>query len=89
MTEKSRETVQDLFEEVHNCVICGKPIREKKENEIWVTYHPNEKRNLFVEPGCRNLLKRFEIAYGKEFYVPESSSFVSVAAHSMPISNIS
>lgn len=68
LTEKSRETVQDLFEEVHNCVICGKPIRGKNENEIWVTYHPDEKRNLFVEPGCMNLLKKFEIAYGKEFF---------------------
>ena len=89
MTEKTIETVQDLFEEVHNCVICGRPIRGKNESEIWVTYHPDEKRNLFVEHGCMNLLKKFEIAYGKEFYGPESSSFVSVAAHSMPISNIS
>jgi hypothetical protein len=36
-----------------------------------------------------NLLKKFEIAYGKEFFVPESSSFVSVAAVSTPISNMS
>jgi len=43
LREKSRETVQDLFEEVHNCVLCGRPIHGKNENEIWVTYHLDEK----------------------------------------------
>jgi hypothetical protein len=89
LTEKSSETSQDLFEESHKCVICGRPIRGKNENPILIAYHAHEKRNLFVEPGCMNLLKKFEIAYGKEFFVPESSSFVSVAAHSTPISNMS
>ena len=81
MIEKSRETA-DLYQEVHNCVLCGRPIRGKNENEIWVTNYPDEKRNLFVEPGCMNLLRKFEIVYGKEFYVPESSGLVSVAAQS-------
>jgi hypothetical protein len=89
LIEKSRETAQDLFEEIHKCVICGRSIRGKNENPILIAYHPHERRNLFVEPSCMNLLKKFEIAYGKEFYLPESSSFVSVAAHSTPISNIS
>jgi hypothetical protein len=62
----------DLFEEVHKCAICGRSIRGKNENTLLITYHPDEKRNLFVEPGCMNLLKKFEIAYGKEFFVPES-----------------
>jgi hypothetical protein len=61
---------QDLFEEVHKCVICGRPICEKNENSSLITYHPDEKRNLFVEPCCMTLLKKFEIAYGKEFFVP-------------------
>jgi hypothetical protein len=89
LTETSRETAEDLFEEVHNCVMCGRPIRGKNDNPILITRHADEKRNFFVEPGCMNLLKKFEIAYGKELYVPGSSSFVSVAAHSTPISNIS
>ena len=58
----------ELFEEVHKCVICGRTICGTKENTKLITYHVDEKRNLFVEPGCMNLLKRFEIAYGKEFF---------------------
>ena len=30
----------------------------------------DEKRDLFVEAGCMKLLKKFEIVYGKEFFVP-------------------
>jgi hypothetical protein len=58
----------ELFEEVHRCVICGRTICGRKENTKLITYHVDEKRNLFVEPGCMNLLKKFEIAYGKEFF---------------------
>jgi len=61
---------QDLFEEVHKCVICGRPICGINEKTNLITYHPDEKRNLFVEACCVNLLKKFEIAYGKEFFVP-------------------
>jgi len=57
----------ELFEEVHRCVICGRTICGKSQNTL-ITYHTDEKRNLFVEPGCMNLLKKFEIAYGKEFF---------------------
>jgi hypothetical protein len=57
----------ELFEEVHRCVICGRTICGE-ENTKLITYHMDEKRNLFVEPGCMNLLKKFEIAYGKEFF---------------------
>ena len=57
----------ELFEEVHRCVICGRTICGK-ENTKLITYHLDDKRNLLVEPGCMNLLKRFEIAYGKEFF---------------------
>ena len=58
----------DLFDEVHRCVICGRSICAKKQESL-VAYHTDEKRNVFVEPGCINLLKKFEIAYGKEFFV--------------------
>jgi uncharacterized protein YlzI (FlbEa/FlbD family) len=58
----------NLFDEVHRCVICGRSICGKKQERL-VTYHTDEKRNVFVEPGCINLLKKFEIAYGKEFFV--------------------
>lgn len=58
----------ELFEEVHRCVICGRTICGRKENTELITYHVDEKRNLLVEPGCMNLLKRFEIAYGKGFF---------------------
>jgi hypothetical protein len=58
----------ELFEEVHRCVICGRTICGRKESTKLITYHADEKRNLFVEPGCMNLLKKFEIAYGKEFF---------------------
>jgi hypothetical protein len=61
---------QDLFEEVHKCVICGRSICGKNEKINLITYRPDEKGNLFVEPCCMNLLKKFEIAYGKEFFVP-------------------
>jgi hypothetical protein len=61
---------EDLFEEVHKCVICGRPICEKNEKTNLITYHPDEKKYLFVEPCCMDLLKKFEIAYGKEFFVP-------------------
>ena len=57
----------ELFEEVHKCVICGRSICGKSQNTL-IKYHTDEKRNLFVEPGCMNLLKKFEIAYGKEFF---------------------
>lgn len=62
----------DLFEEVHKCAICGRPIRRQNGETLLITYRPDEKRNLFVEPGCMSLLKKFEIAYGKEFFIPES-----------------
>ena len=58
----------DLFDEVHRCVICGKSILGKNQDSL-IAYHTDEKRNVFVEPGCINLLKKFEIAYGKEFFV--------------------
>lgn len=58
----------ELFEEVHRCVVCGRTICGGEENTKLITYHADEKRNLFVEPGCMNLLKKFEIAYGKEFF---------------------
>ena len=58
----------ELFEEVHRCVVCGRTICGGEENTKLITYRVDEKRNLFVEPGCMNLLKRFEIAYGKEFF---------------------
>jgi len=58
----------DLFDEVHRCVICGRSICAKKQESL-VAYHTDEKRNVFVEPGCINLLKKFEIVYGKEFFV--------------------
>ena len=60
----------DLFEEVHRCVICGRPVCGRNGNANFIPYHTDEKRNLFVEPCCINLLKKFEIAYGKEFFVP-------------------
>jgi hypothetical protein len=58
----------DLFDEVHRCVICGRSIFGKNQDSL-IAYHTDEKRNVFVEPGCINLLKKFEIAYGKEFFV--------------------
>jgi len=57
-----------LFEEVHKCAICGRMIHMATENTKLITYHADEKRNMFVEPHCMNLLKKFEIAYGKEFF---------------------
>lgn len=58
----------ELFEEIHKCAICGKTIYSTAENTNLITYHADEKRNMFVEPHCLNLLKKFEIAYGKEFF---------------------
>lgn len=58
----------DLFEEVHKCAICGRTINGTTENTNLITYRADEKRNMFVEPHCMNLLKKFEIAYGKEFF---------------------
>ena len=58
----------DLFYEVHRCVICGRSIFGKNQDSL-IAYHTDEKRNVFVEPGCINILKKFEIAYGKEFFV--------------------
>jgi hypothetical protein len=58
----------ELFEEVHKCAICGKTIYMTTENTNLITYHADEKRNLFVEPHCMNILKKFEIVYGKEFF---------------------
>jgi hypothetical protein len=58
----------ELFEEVHKCAICGKTVYRTTENTNLITYHAGEKRNMFVEPNCMNLLKKFEIAYGKEFF---------------------
>jgi hypothetical protein len=58
----------ELFEEVHRCAICGKTIYRTTENTNLITYHADEKRNMFVEPHCMTLLKKFEIAYGKEFF---------------------
>jgi len=61
---------QDLFEEAHRCVICGRRICGKDDKTIMVRYRHDEKRDLFVEDGCMKLLKKFEIVYGKEFFVP-------------------
>jgi len=61
---------QDLFEEAHRCVICGRRICGKDDKTIMVRYRNDEKRDLFVEAGCMKLLKKFEIVYGKEFLVP-------------------
>ncbi len=61
---------QDLFEEAHRCVICGRRICGKDDKTIMVRYRHDEKRDLFVEAGCMKLLKKFEIVYGKEFFVP-------------------
>lgn len=58
----------ELFEEVHKCAICGKTIYRTTENTNLITYQADEERNMFVEPHCMNLLKKFEIAYGKEFF---------------------
>ena len=58
----------DLFDEVHRCVICGRSIFGKNQDSL-IASHTGEKRNVFVEPGCVNILKKFEIAYGKEFFV--------------------
>lgn len=58
----------ELFEEVHKCAICGKTIYMTTEDTNLITYHADEKRNLFVEPHCMKILKKFEIAYGKEFF---------------------
>jgi hypothetical protein len=58
----------DLFDEVHKCVICGRSMFGKNLNSL-IAYPTDEKRNVFVEPGCINLLKKFEIAYGKEFFI--------------------
>lgn len=58
----------ELFEEVHKCAICGRTVHRTTGNTSLITYHADEKRNMFVEPHCMNLLKKFEIAYGKEFF---------------------
>jgi hypothetical protein len=58
----------ELFEEVHKCAICGKTIYRTDENTNLITYRADEERNMFVEPHCMSLLKKFEIAYGKEFF---------------------
>lgn len=58
----------DLFDEVHKCAICGRSIFGKNLDSL-IAYHTDEKRNMFVGAGCINLLKKFEIAYGKEFFV--------------------
>ena len=58
----------ELFEEVHKCAICGRTFYGTTESTNLITYHADEKRNMFVEPHCMNLLKKFEIAYGKEFF---------------------
>ncbi len=60
---------EDLFEEVHKCIICGRSIRGKNENANLIRYQAGENRNLFVEANCINLLKKLEIAYGKEFFI--------------------
>lgn len=60
---------QDLFEEAHRCVICGRRIHEKNDKAIMVRYR-HKNRDLFVEAGCMKLFKKFEIVYGKEFFVP-------------------
>ena len=61
---------QDLFEEAHRCVICGRRIYENDDKAIMIRYRQDKKRDLFVEAGCMKLLKKFEIVYGKEFFVP-------------------
>ena len=58
----------ELFEEIHKCEICGRTVHRTAGNTSLITYHADEKRNMFVEPHCMNLLKKFEIAYGKEFF---------------------
>jgi hypothetical protein len=60
---------EDLFEEVHKCIICGRSIFRKNENTNLIRYQVDENRNLFVEANCINLLKKLEIAYGKEFFI--------------------
>ena len=60
---------EDLFEEVHRCIICGRSIRGKNENANLIRYQAGENTNLFVEGNCINLLKKLEIAYGKEFFI--------------------
>ena len=60
---------EELFEEVHKCIICGRSIFKKNENANLIRYQVDENRNLFVEANCINLLKKLEIAYGKEFFI--------------------
>ena len=60
---------EELFEEVHKCIICGRSIFRKNENANLIRYQVDENRNLFVEANCINLLKKLEIAYGKEFFI--------------------
>jgi hypothetical protein len=60
---------EDLFEEVHRCIICGRSIFRKNENANLIRYQAGENTNLFVEANCINLLKKLEIAYGKEFFI--------------------
>jgi hypothetical protein len=60
---------EDLFEEVHRCIICGRSICGKNENANLIRYQAGENRILFVEANCINLLKKLEIAYGKEFFM--------------------
>ena len=58
----------ELYDEVHRCVLCGRTISGTNRNYL-ITYFASKKRNLFVEPGCISILKKLEIAYGKEFFV--------------------
>jgi len=60
----------DLFEEVHKCILCGRSICGKNENANLIRYQADENRTFFVEANCINLLKKLEIAYGKEFFIP-------------------
>ena len=62
---------EDLFEEVHRCVICGRSICGKNEENKkgLIRYQADENKSLFVEANCINLLKKLEIAYGKEFFI--------------------
>jgi len=60
---------EDLFEEVHKCIICGRSIFRKNENANLIRYQVEKNGNLFVEANCINLLKKLEIAYGKEFFI--------------------
>ena len=60
---------EELFEEVHKCIICGRSIFRKNENANLIRYQVDENRNLYVEANCINLLKKLEIAYGKEFFI--------------------